>query len=460
MPDIAFLLFFVVIYGVPVMLVCCATVLAALAAPRGRHGDVWAGYLSRGASVAGMGLVGMGIAAWNTFEDGAYDDFGSAMTELAAFFSASVFLLGLGPAVPWLLGVLGRGSARLPGPLRPAARHLADDRTRTAPAVAATMVATAVTVALVIVAYAQTAQDRANHEPLAQPGALVVNFSPEQAAAAEAAVRQELPGVPLARGHEVGSSGYLNVSESDDTAYIGDRALLRYLTGNPSAPHDPGTAVVVAAEPLSGHTVQLWHGLTGPDGSKVRSIQATHAEPVPGGLERVFVPMESVQGLGLRLDVVALIVDPSLHRASEADRDRIAARLGDDAGVYLEQGYRSTDNWRYLAGIVALIALGGALVATARSRRPRVLRRLGSPRLLTACRAALAAACGTVPGVVAGCVAGLLLAWPATATVGWDVVPRVPFETPWGMIGLLTVAVPALAALAGLSLGGGRTSAH
>ncbi|TYB70273.1 FtsX-like permease family protein [Nonomuraea sp. PA05] len=456
MPDIGFLLFFVALYGVPVMLTCCATVLAALAAPRGRHGGVRASFLSRGASVAGMGLVGMAIAAWNTSEDGTYDDFGSAMTELAAVYSAAVFLLGLGPAVPWLLGVLGR----LPRPFRAAARHLADDRARTSPAVATTMVATAVTVALAIVAHAQTAQSRANHEPLAQPGALVVNFDPEQAAAAEAAVRQELPGVPLARGYEVGSTGHLDVSDSEDTAYIGDRALLRYLTGNPSAPHDPRTAVVVTADPQPGHTVQLRHGLTGPDDSKTRSIQAATAGPVAGGLERVFVPMEFVQGLGLRLDVVALIVDPVLHRASEADRDRIAARLGDDAGVYLEQGYRGTDNWRYLAGVVAFIAVAGALVATARSHRPRVLRRIGSPRLLTACRAALAAACGTVPGVVAGCVAGLLLAWPATTTAGWEVVPRVPFETPWALIGLLTVAVPVLAALAGLSPGAGRTSAR
>ncbi|UBU09665.1 hypothetical protein [Nonomuraea gerenzanensis] len=365
---------------------------------------------------------------------------------MAAIFSAAVFLLGLGPAVPWLLGALGR----LPGPLQAAARHLADDRARTAPAVATTMVATAVTVALAIVAPAQTAQDRANYEPRAQPGALVVLFAPEQAAATEAAVRRESPGVPVARGYEV-ATGYLDVLDDNDHASnIGDRALLSYLTGDPSPPYDPGTAVVVAEEAESGHTVRYQYHLSDPDDSRTRSIQAISVEPAPGGLERVFVPMEFVQGLGLRLDVVALIVDPALHRASAADRDRLAGLLGDRVEVYLEQGFRDTGGWRYLAAILALVGLAGALVATARSERPRVLRRLGSPRLLTACRAALAAACGTVAGVPAGCVIGLLLAWPFTTSIGWDVAPRVPFETPWALIGLPAVAMPLLAGLGGL----------
>lgn len=97
-----------------------------------------------------------------------------------------------------------------------------------------------------------------------------------------------------------------------------------------------------------------------------------------------------------------------------------------------------------------LAALIGALVATARSNRPpEVLRRMGSPRALTAGRAALAAACGTVTGLPAGCVVGLLLAWPYTTSSDWEAPPRVPFETPWVPIGLLAVALPLLAAVAG-----------
>ncbi|MFC7039196.1 hypothetical protein [Nonomuraea rubra] len=453
MLEIYSLLFFVAALGVPVMLACCATILAAMAAPRGRYGGVRGGYLFRGSSLAGMGLVGMVIAAWSTREDGHYDDFGSAMTSLAAIFSAAVFLLGLGPAVPWLLELLARGAARLPRPFRPAARHLADDRRRTAPAVATTMVATAITIMLAIIAHAGFAQSRANYAPEAQPGALVVRFSPEHAAEAEAAVRGELPGVPIVRGHLVGSTGYFDVL-GEGATYIGDQALLRYLTGNPAMSYDAGTAVVVAVEAEQDHSVRIDYHLTSPDAGTIKNIPAITVEPVPDGLERVFVPMELVRGLGLQLDVEALIVDPALHSTSEADRHRLVGGLGERAEVHLEQGYQASGGWRYLAGFIALIALIGAWVATAPSSRPQVLRRIGSPRLLTACRAALAAACGAVPGAVAGCVVGLLLAWPFTTSIDWDPPPRVPFDTPWALIGLQTVAVPLLAAVAGLFVSG------
>ncbi|MEO3793089.1 hypothetical protein ABGB14_22990 [Nonomuraea sp. B10E15] len=184
----------------------------------------------------------------------------------------------------------------------------------------------------------------------------------------------------------------------------------------------------------------------------VKAVPAISAGPATPEVEAVFIPAKVVRELGLQLDTEALIVDPSLHRVSEADRDRLQDRLGDSAEVYLEQGYQASSRWLYVAGTMALIALAGALVATIRSNRSHLLlRRVGggsgfAVRGLVACRAALAAACGTVTGASAGCAIGLLLAWPFTASPSWDALPRVSFGTPWTSIGLLTVAIPLLAA--------------
>ncbi|MGW3349322.1 hypothetical protein ACWDA3_39015 [Nonomuraea rubra] len=456
MPDFSFLLFFVAVLGVPVMLACCTAVFAAMAAPRGRFGGVRAGHLFRGAAAAGGGLLVMALTVSGVLRDGHFDDLTPALAGLASMFGGALFLAGLGPFVPWLLGVL----RPLPGPLRPAARHLADDRARTAPPVATVMVAIAVTVAMTITAHTEAAQGRAEYYPQARAGALVVRFAPEQAAAARAAVERELPGVPLAQGQATRSAGSLDVRTDDSSLwsypYIGDRALLRYLTGNPSMSYDPGTLVTVTTEAPVRGTAQIETNLLQPGLKKAtKTLPAINVQPPASGVERVFLPMEVVRDLGIQLDAEALIVDPSLYRASGADRDRIAARLGERAEVYLEQGYQAPTGWRYLAGLIGLIAVAGALVAGVRSdRSPEVARRLGAPRLLAACRAALAAICGSATGVAAGLVIGLPVAWSFSTPTGWEAEPRVPVEIPWAAIGLLTVAVPLLAAVAGLFVSG------
>lgn len=465
MLDIASLLFFVVVAGVPAMLVCCTMIFAAVTAPRGRYGEMRIGHLASGAFVAMFGLIVMAFMAWLTREEGHYDDFGSAMTGLAAIMGAAVFILGLGPFVPWLLGALGRGGPRLPAAFRLAARHLADQRARTAPAVATTMAATAVTVTVAIIAVAGTAQEKANYSPRARPGALVVSFSPEQAATARAAVQQVLPGMPVAQGLVSRWPAYFNVWTGDDSGsrvYVGDQALLRYLTGNPSFPYDEGRAVTVTSEGDPRDTAKIEY-YASPNGPKTgKTITAITVEPAVPGIEAVFIPAKILRDLGVQLDMEALIVDPSLHRVSEAARERLQDRLGENGEVYLEQGFQAPPGWLYFAGATALIALIGALVATIRSNRShRLLRRAGggSPsaaRVLTACRAALAAACGTVTGALAGCGIGLLLAWPFTTSSDWEVPPRVSFETPWASIGLLAAVIPVLAAAVALLFRSGK----
>lgn len=188
------------------------------------------------------------------------------------------------------------------------------------------------------------------------------------------------------------------------------------------------------------------------------TIPATVVEPAVPGLEAVFVPAKIMRDLGVPLTTEALIVDPSLRRVSEADRDRVQERLGGNGEAYLEQGGQPSTGWTYLAGATALVALACAPAATIRSNRAhRLLRRVagGSPfavRLLTACRAALAAGCGAIPGAAAGYVIGLLLSLPSTTSADWDPPPRAPFETPWASIVLLTAALPLLAAAFALLL--------
>lgn len=140
MLEIAFVIVLVVTVGVPASVACASTTFAALTAPPGRHGRMRFGHLASGAFVAGLGLLVMGVAAWSTREEGHYDDFGSAMTLLAA-----------------------------------------------------------VTVTVTMLAAASAAQASAEYVPASRPGALVVRW-PEHPGTARAAVQRELPGVAVVQG--------------------------------------------------------------------------------------------------------------------------------------------------------------------------------------------------------------------------------------------------------------------
>ncbi|GGL33909.1 hypothetical protein [Planomonospora parontospora] len=335
------------------------------------------------------------------------------------------------------------------------------------------MTATAFAVALTIIALAMTAQDRAQYQPQARPGTLLVrSFSAEETAAVRAAVQRELPGVPVVqrdvlREHGPFGSDIENVELPDlesvsPSELIGDRALLHYLTGDPSTPYDEGTAVVVTAADVEVDEVTIHYDLSGKtDSLQHKTIPAIAAKPAAPHLETIFLPAEVVRGLGYHLDPEELIIDPSAHRTSVAEQERLDGRLGDAAVTYVERGFQEPTGWRIVAASAAVIALGWALAVPGRtvaaSRSRRVLLRLGGSaatlRLFTAFRTGLGAACGAVTGVAAGCVIGLLLAWPMTypASSGWEPVPRVAFDTPWPLLAVPAAVLPVLAAaVAGL----------
>ncbi|WP_143078883.1 hypothetical protein [Nonomuraea pusilla] len=442
-----------VLLQIPLALACCSVVLAALSAPRRRHGRVRRRYARVGAASAAAGLAVLAFAASSTAEDQHYDDFGSAMTALAAMAGGGLLVLGLGPAVPWLLGLLGRQAARLPSPFRPAARHLAAGTVRAALAVTTTVTATAIAVTVTIVSAATTAQDRARYVPEAVPGALVVGeFGPAEVASVRAAVEQRLPGVPVVeRGLPRERVSVELDSSSVSAPFVGDQALLRYLTGAPPARYDEGVVVVVTADGENSGSVRIRRDSSDPGGSpSYATFPAVTVRPADPRIHEVFVPAKIMHDLGIAVDPLELIIDPAVHRATQADQERLEGRLGEAFSVGLEQDFQASTWWLFPVGTLMFIALLGALAAMRWAGSDRVLRRIagGSAatlRLLAASRAVLGAACGSVMGTVAGCVTGLLLRWPMTTSSGWEAPPRAPFETPWGWIAVLA-ALPVLAA--------------
>ncbi|MEZ0073486.1 hypothetical protein [Planotetraspora sp. GP83] len=450
---------------------------ATRSAPAGLHARVSRRHLVWGSALSTIGIVVMALTAWSTHEDQHYDDFGSALTVLAAVMGGALFLFGLGPFPSWLLGILGRCAVRLPLPMRLAARDVAGNRARTAPAVAATMVATALAVAVMIIAVAITAQNRAEYQPQARPGTLMVRgFSAEEVAAVRTAVQQELPGVPIAQidrqrenGHfslDVGNVELPDLEMVAPAGLIGDQALLRYLTGDPSTPYDENTAVVVTSDDVEADKVTIYYDFdsTRNDESLLtKSVPAIVAKPADPHVKELFLPAKVMRDLGYNLEPEGLIIDPSIHRTTLIEQERLDRRLGDTATTYVERGFQASTGWRLFVVAAVVVALGSALAVTGRvggSRSGRVLLRVsgGSTailRLFAACRVGFGAACGTALGAAAGCAIGLLLAWPMTASIEWDAVPRVAFDTPWPLISALVIGLPVLAAaVAGLALPG------
>ncbi|GII91946.1 hypothetical protein Ssi02_21770 [Sinosporangium siamense] len=466
----------IVILGAPGAFV----VFAARSAPDDRHGPVLWHYLVLGTLLTVIGLVVMGLTAWYTHEDVHYDDFGSAMTFLAAMLGGTLFLLGLGPFIPWLLGVLGRHAVRLPPPIRLAVRDVAGNRTRTAPAIATALISTALAIALMIISFATTAQKRVKYHPEARSGALLVReFSTNEAAAVHAAIRHELPGVPIVQSYREHGPAEIELEipnvelpfrdgMAPDT-YVGDQALLRYLTGDPATPYDENTAVVVTTDEskVVTATLLIQHDSVGGRRPVSKTIPAIGVSPTEPDVQGLFIPAKVMRDLGYQLEQTALIVDPSSHRTSAAEQERIGRRLGDAAVTYVERGFQAPAGWIVFATVLIAIAFYGALIAPGRtaatSRSRRVLLRTGAStaalRLFSACRTGFSAACGTALGAVAGCSIGLLLAWPATTSSGWeDSTPRVAFDTPWLTISALVAGLPILtAAIAALAPTGTTT---
>jgi hypothetical protein len=466
-----------VVFGIHVVLVAGSVLSAERAARRRRAGGLaWAA----GLSVAGLAVMALG--AWTERSDEHYDDFGSAVTEWLVMLGGALLLFGLAPVIPWLLGLFR--SRRLPPAVRLAGHDRAGDRPRTARWIAITMVAAALASAATIVAFATAAQDRAQYVPEVRPGSLVVEMpDPRRMAAARAAVQRVLPGAPvIERVHPTDRYRSFGVSvpdayrsyDDDQAAYIGDQALLRYLTGDPATPYDEGRVVVVSADSgIKVGAAEIWYDTpaqaaqlainsSSADLSDVepvyparKPVPAIVARPADLRMDVVFIPAEIVRDLGFRVEPGQLLVDPSAHRTTPAEQDRLDALLGGTAQTYVERGYQRPATWIWVVAPLMAVAVAAAIAASrvgsASSRR--IATRLGAPlRGLAACRAGLRAALGSLLGGVAGSVIGVLVAWTTTAPIDWDPPPRAPFDTPWPLIIAFALGPPVIATVAGRQL--------
>ncbi|MBT2230298.1 hypothetical protein [Nonomuraea sp. NEAU-A123] len=467
--DLSVLLRIGLVMAIPAVFACTSVTVAALSAPQNRHVRIHRRYVVGGLFLSFIGVGMMAFGAWSAREDSRYGGLVLIGLLLVILIGGGLLLLGFGPFASWLLEILGRCTERLPLPVRLAARDLAGRRATTAPAIMMTAMATSFGIALTIVAVGMTAQDRAAYSPSARPGTLVVrSFPAEQAGAVRAAIQRELPGVPIAQSEIPRQYRYLgvyaeNVDLPDESVYstqvIGDETLLRYITGDQSTPYDEGKAVVVTTADVKVDSVVINYNVTGNDGPLTsKTIAAIVVRTVDPHRETIFVPAKVVRDIGYQLEPDELIVDPSLHRTSASEQERLDSRLGDVANTYVERGFQTSTGWLVVAAAALLIVVCGSLAAgvgkITSSRPGRVLRRAGggsaaSFRWFGASHAGLSTLCGTVLGAVAGCPIGMLLIWPLTARSTWESPPRVPFETPWLTIAAVVVGLPVLAAALG-----------
>lgn len=455
------------IVGILVTPAFCCAVFAIEAALSDQDDRLRRRHRAWGAALSATGVAIMAFIAWWTRGDGRHG-IGEFLVLLAVAVAGGLALIvGLGPFIPWLLRLLGRHAARLPAPLRPSARHLADDPARTAPGLATTICATAVATATLIVAGALSPQDGSEYQPEGPRGAVIVrDFAPSQAAALRALIQRELPDAPITQNNdprglelhhvEVHSAYHEgNWFPVDGPLFIGDETLLRYLTGAPATPYDDQTVVLITDDHAKPFSATIDYGRPEDEASgDVKSVSATTARPADPDLFGAFIPAKLLQDLGFRLEPKQLIVDPALRRTSAEERERLAKRIGESATTYVERGFQPpatpiSGNWSYFLAIMIVIACAGSLAATRLAGGTDALLRIGSRapsklRLLIACRAALSTTCGTLIGAVTGCLLGLLLAWPATASTDWNPPPRQPFVIPWPLIAALLLALPIL----------------
>ncbi|PZG21225.1 hypothetical protein [Nonomuraea aridisoli] len=468
--------FFAMLVGPPLLGTARVIRVAVRSAPPNRHERISRRLVVKGLFVSFAGVLVMGLGAWAAGEDSRYGAMESLAMLLLALVGAGLLVAGLAPLPSWLLEIPRPFTERLPPPLRLAARDLAHRRARAVLSITLVMTATAFGMALTVIAVGEATQSRAEYSPRARQGTLLVqpstlfgvsSFSAADAGAIRAAMERELPGVPIAESERPTSlsrhfgTDAGNVDMPEEAVYwnqaIGDEKLLRYLTGDQSTPYDENTAVVITSAAMKVDSVELSYEVNENDETiSTKSVRAVIARPADPHMQTIFVPSKILRSLGYQLQPDELIVDPSLHRVTPQEQERLDDRLDDAvAATYVERGFEPSTGWLPIVAAAFLVALACALAVgfgkAANARQARVLKRAGRGSAATfrwfcASRAALCALWGTVLGAVTGCIAGRLLWWPLTVPTTWDEPVRVPFETPWLAIAAVVAGLPLLSA--------------
>ena len=391
-------------------------------------------------------------------------------------------LVGFAALSPALVALLGRTARRLPATLRLAVRDLARHPTRSAAAVAAVTAGLAVPMILGVEA-AQSAASVRDYAPRELRADQVLVTSP----AAAAAVTASLPGARQAPfttandadGNEVTVHGPaidqpdLGVNQG---LAIGDQQLLVAMGGEKAgAAFAQGAVVAFGANLVPDGQVSLVvtdyprpaRRITVP------AVEVTTAAYMGQALPSFAISRQTAERLalpGLATPPRYLLRAP--HPLSDAQRDqlrRLQTRFPaiswaepDPDQQFTQQALRSI----LLALLVAaaIIALGSvaaacALALTEAREDLTTLAQLGAPlattRQLVAAEAWLLAGLGALLAAAAG-LAPAAVATLATSNIHPSLpipVGPTPFAVPWTLLGVVTLAVPALAAAVASLLG-------
>jgi putative ABC transport system permease protein len=444
----------------PAVMAARQDVVAVLAGRRGRMSR------PRWSPVAGAVLLGCGVLSAVA---GARR---TGIGEATIVGSAILSVLGMVLLVPLVVSQLGRGSARLPLPLRFAARDAARQRGRTAPAVAAVGAVVAGVVALGIGAASDNAENRATYEPRAPLGVgVVTSYTPPQKgqdpwARLARSVTTQLPGARLEVVHglpdaapspsdpalqrqltldPVGVRGPVTASYSDwlGSALLVGRPALRALglhlpaadLARAEAVLARGGVVLLGQAPADVHAVTATvgefdpNGTPGPSDGRHWQVPATQLV-VPGTtLPAQAVVSPAVARLtGFPVVTTSLLVrGVAIDQASEDAINEAAQGVDQNSSIYVERGFHdsSTSVALLVLGVLgAVLVLGGTLTATflaLSDARPdfatmgAVGAGPGTRRLVASSYALAIGLVGAVLGAVVGAVPGIAVTYPLTS---------------------------------------------
>ncbi|MFF3439894.1 FtsX-like permease family protein [Streptosporangium sp. NPDC002721] len=472
---------------VPAVQASRADVAEVLAGRRGRARE------RRGLPVLGVALlvVAMAFVLLGAAFARRWVQYG-AWQPVSLLLGAVLGQLGLVLLTPWLVGVAARLAARSPLPFRMAARDAVRNSGRTAPAVAAVLVATAVFATAAVMVSSQTALVREHYLPQYVRGSTVVSsYAPEPAAWREIrrVVTSALPGVPLIEAGRLAGpdSQPVNVvvqpgcgrnceaflsRASFHPPPVGGADLVRYFLRGPDPAAEAalaeGKAVVfdprVLREGKLVFTTKITKRVT-------HSVPAVVRRPRGEPLVTAVLPVSLAAELGLTVDYNTLIADPAAVSTTPQQEERLHAavrEVNSTTAAEVERGFRDDDTATLLAfaAAAAVLVLGGTFAATglavAEGRPDRAtLAAVGAAgrvqRLLVAGQAAFVSGLGVGAGMFVGLVAGVASVlgrfyrqW-APGSTAMDRVPPdlVTFavDAPWLLLGGVLVGLPLLTAL-------------
>ncbi|MEV4008367.1 ABC transporter permease, partial [Actinomadura sp. NPDC049753] len=385
-------------------------------------------------------------------------------------------------------------------------RDGARNRARTAPAVAAIMAAVAGVTALAIGGASDFRQRQVEYQAQLPHGSALIRVPQGKAeGAAAAAIRGDLPGVPLVPmrtlpgpwgeclAEDSSKCPTLSFSVERDGAsneilpiVVGGSREARMLLGRDdpavSAALAAGKIVLFRVRPPDRGTVTAaatyWDDDQEHTIATIKDLPAVAAQGDPH--VPAIVPPAVADTLaakaGVPIRTEAYGVDRADHRVTKAEQARLTRTMknfsDDDGAVRVERGF--TESYGsvtlMLGAAAAALALGATLIATglaAADARPDLatLRAVGARprtgRLLTMGRGAFIAGLGCWLGIAGGLVPGLAVTRPLTDSL--EETGAAPHGTivdiPWLLLAAIAIGVPLVAACVAGAVTGGRLPA-